>query len=374
MTLVRIARFSAALLVALPAAFTTGLDIAHNARVAGGKVAPSGDFQFVAYIEGYRNDADGSICTGSLIAPNVVLTAAHCTISPEGFTYEASQIHVSFSHTPNASDVLTSGYTVSKIKANTAFDMSTLRNDVALLILDKHIPTSVATPAKIYSVEVDSGTQLTAAGYGLTVPGDEYSYASQLMEVSLIAATQEFCASRNDLYDVSINLCTDDNTGRRVCPGDSGGPLSIQSGDGYAIVGITDYISVSDADTNVNKTALELCSEENSGSFFTRASAYINWIAKTANLDTSDFTTTIASAAESDSGSLFSDYSADDSSYDDASAGGKDGDGSLTSLDPVLSGIDEDSSDSSAAAALVSGMAPLPAVLGISVTLLSVFL
>ncbi|KAJ1885902.1 hypothetical protein LPJ81_006807, partial [Coemansia sp. IMI 209127] len=351
MAFVRILGLSAALLAALPA-LTAGSDVAQNARIAGGEVAPTGDFQFVAYVEGYRNDLDGSICTGSLIAPNVVLTAAHCTISPMGFSYTASQMKVSFSHTPDALDVLSNGYNVTKVEPNSEFDQNTLRNDVALLILASDIPSSVASPVKLYAGEVGAGTQLTAAGYGLTIPDDDYSVATQLMEVSLTAATQAFCASRDDDYDPTLYLCTDDNTGRRVCPGDSGGPLSVASGDGYALVGITDFISISSSDTDANRTALELCSEENSGSFFTRAYAYVDWIAKTANLDASDFTTTVASAVASDSndssassdpldnasggdasgGDDSGDDSDDDNDYD-TSVGGKDGNGSINAND-----------------------------------------
>ncbi|KAJ2868061.1 hypothetical protein GGI22_000903, partial [Coemansia erecta] len=377
MVLVRIVGLSAALLAALPV-LAAGSDISQNARIAGGEVAPAGDFQFVAYVEGYRNDLDGSICTGSLIAPNVVLTAAHCTISPMGFSYTASQMRVSFSHTPDALDVLSNGYNVTKVEPNSKFDQNTLRNDIALLILDSDIPSSVASPVKLYVGEVGAGTQLTAAGYGLTIPDDDYSVATQLMEVNLTAATQAFCASRDDAYDPKLYLCTDDNSGRRVCPGDSGGPLSIASGDGYALVGITDFISISSADTNANKTALELCSEENSGSFFTRAYAYIDWIAKTAKLDTSDFTTTVASAAASDSndGSVSSGSldgaSVDDGDvggYDDMSVGGKNGDGSIDANDS--SSLDDTHEHLSSAAALVLGRATLlAAALGTTVTIL----
>ncbi|KAJ2086788.1 hypothetical protein IW138_005412 [Coemansia sp. RSA 986] len=378
MVLIRILGLSAALLAAAPP-LATGLPtesgIVAQPRIAGGEVASGDNFNFIAYIEGYRNMLDSSLCTGSLIAPNVILTAAHCTFSPMGFGYTADQLRVSFSHTPAPESVLVAGYNVTKIVANSGFDKTTLQSDIALLILDNDIPSSVASPVKLYTGNVGTGTKLTAAGYGLTVPGDEYSAASQLMEVDLVAASQSFCVSRDPKYDSKHYLCTDDSSGRRVCPGDSGGPLSISSGDGYAVVGITDFIGISNEDGTANQTALELCVEQNSGSFFTRANAYIDWIAKNANIDSNDFTTTSASGVLSSADDDTTSSSDDDA---DKSAGGKDnsnivsGDDDSALNDSTHTNAKE--TTSSGAAALISSRVTLLAVLGTTVTIMSAFL
>ncbi|KAJ2654547.1 hypothetical protein IWW48_006038 [Coemansia sp. RSA 1200] len=302
MAVTSIVRLSAALLAILPAligATPADTSIVEKPRVAGGQAVSDGDFGFVAYIEGYRNILDSSICTGSLISSKVILTAAHCTFSPMGFSYTAKQLRVSFTHTPTPNNVLLSGLNVTKISVHPDFDPITLTRDVALLTLAEDVPSSVATQTKIYTGSAGSGTKLVAAGYGLTEPGNEYSAATQLMEVDLVAANSSFCTSRDTAYDSKYYLCTDDSTGRRVCPGDSGGPLAISSDDGYAVVGITDFISISDAFGTPNQTALSLCSETRSASFFSRANAYVDWIVKTAKLDITKFTTSSSSSAVS---------------------------------------------------------------------------
>ncbi|KAJ2516467.1 hypothetical protein H4217_004566 [Coemansia sp. RSA 1939] len=397
MAVTSIVRLSAALLAILPAligATPADTSIVEKPRVAGGQAVSDGDFGFVAYIEGYRNILDSSICTGSLISSKVILTAAHCTFSPMGFSYTAKQLRVSFTHTPTPKTVLLTGLNVTKISVHPDFDPTTLTRDVALLTLAEDVPSSVATQTKIYTGSAGSGTKLVAAGYGLTEPGDEYSAATQLMEVDLVAANSSFCTSRDTTYDSEYYLCTDDSTGRRVCPGDSGGPLAISSDDGYAVVGITDFISISDAFGTPNQTALSLCSETRSASFFSRANAYVDWIAETTKLDTTKFTTSSSSSAVSSAdgndagsssdnsspsadGDIDSDGDVEDGSVDDddeASPDAKNNDNESDGMETTAVLSTDTSLDTSGSTALISASAGILGILCASFTTLSAFL
>src|SRR4051794_1462821 len=48
-------------------------------QIAGGTPVPPGTYPFAAFIRVALDDGDGFFCSGSLISPSHVLTAAHCT-------------------------------------------------------------------------------------------------------------------------------------------------------------------------------------------------------------------------------------------------------------------------------------------------------
>ncbi|KAJ2897817.1 hypothetical protein IWW38_001596 [Coemansia aciculifera] len=252
-------------------------------RIIGGQPALSTQFQYIAYIEGYDPIQGGSSCTGSLIAPNVVLTAGHCVYASDTQMYTAAQIQVGFTHTTPDPTVLFQGYSVSQIIANPSFSMGTLKSDIALLILSNNIPDSVATKAKLYAGSFSSGTSVTAAGFGLIDPNSKTQLPSSLMEVGLKLGTTSFCQANFPTVDINKVVCTDGTAGKDTCNGDSGGPLAIAvssgSPDGTALLGLTSFGPIS------SKNPLGLCGQPGIPGYYTLISPYISWIAKAANLN-----------------------------------------------------------------------------------------
>jgi hypothetical protein len=96
----------------------------------------------------YRNDGitgDDEWCTGSLIAPTVFLTAAHCVITP--YTPPGSQFYVSFSPDLFAESfayVAATGYVADP---NYGHDQANL-NDLALIFLSKNSTRGI-TPLQL---------------------------------------------------------------------------------------------------------------------------------------------------------------------------------------------------------------------------------
>lgn len=138
---------------------------------------------------------NGSACTGTLIRPNVVMTAAHCV---EFQSFDARSF----------------GQFV--ISGGASFDMDGARSfaqdagaaDIALVHLSEAVPANVAQPARIAGQAPAAGTQAALYGYG--------------------------CGDRNNLQDAhqgqkqryGFNI---GNQTFNLCPGDSGGPSLIEA-------------------------------------------------------------------------------------------------------------------------------------------------
>ena len=170
----------------------------------------------------------GGACSGSLIAPNLVLTAQHCIAptSSEGIacgfsTFGAPYSLDSFYITARTTFPRFSGYYgVSEIILPEG-DNEVCGRDIALLILDQNVSSDVAVPLTPRLDEpVVNGERFTAAGYGHTGNGEG-------------SGTRRSIENRRVVCSGFQNGCQDNNQGiysnewvgnDGTCQGDSGGP------------------------------------------------------------------------------------------------------------------------------------------------------
>jgi len=164
-------------------------------------------------------------CTGTIIAKDLIVTAAHC-LGP----YAAAKITAFFGVNKNQS-----GQTYNIIKQiqpdNYSSDQKLDRNDVALLRLEKEIPNGYQ-PAKIISDSTVLHTDdiLILAGYGINVKSMPDNGTGGLG--ILRAVEQNILEPQYGQSEILINI---QNKG--TCSGDSGGPAFLKKDNQLFLLG-----------------------------------------------------------------------------------------------------------------------------------------
>jgi hypothetical protein len=193
-----------------------------------GGAAPSSDGigRSVVTIVGSR----GNVCTGSLIAPTLVLTVAHC-VQPGA---EYKMLEYDARQKPELRDVrsvaIHPGFSLETMLAHRA------TADVALLWLQN--PAKGKTPSTLGapSIPLLPGAKFTIAGVGVAVRGDGKS--SGVIRVANLIATGK-------PGTLQIRLVDPDGQGTRsglgACTGDSGAPVFEDQQGTPVIVGVVSW-------------------------------------------------------------------------------------------------------------------------------------
>lgn len=228
-------------------------------HIIGGTPAPEDEYPFMVFVE--HDYGSFYWCAGTLIAPTVVLTAAHCVYN---FTIAEARIWVGADHLINdyGDEIDVVGFIT-----HPDYDGNTT-NDLAVIILAE---PSTRQPVRLASsAHADlsvGGAPATAVGWGWQNIVDE-TIVNDLAEVTLPIVDDTTCASQ--LFGavagstvVPATMVCAGSPGLDICLGDSGGPLlAVDSAGRYVQVGITSWI----ADCGVTP------------SVFTEVAAFSDWI------------------------------------------------------------------------------------------------
>jgi len=195
--------------------------------IVGGTVAGPGTFPWLAYVD-YSAGGDSFACSGTVVAPALVLTAGHCAVDLATGALDQASGYAVVTGALNwtASGAQTSG--VSRVLADPGYDPATSQDDAALLVLATPTsapPLRLATPADVGLLA--PGSLTAVAGWGETIPGDVGSASDALQYTTTVVQSGAYCNHGAQDFDPVTELCAIDApalTGG-TCFGDSGGPL-----------------------------------------------------------------------------------------------------------------------------------------------------
>ena len=196
-----------------------------NAHVAviGGQSADPGTFPWMAYILDFRGNEVGQ-CSGTVVAPNLVLTAGHCAEDTQtGVVNEASGYRVLTGNVDWAAPETEKQVSdVSRVIPCPCHDRHTAVGDVALLQLS----TPTTAPAVTLASSPPAGTGALLAGWGKTYYKEE-TQLERLQWAQTVVQSPESCEREASPFSPANEICTIEEPDRQTgaCNGDSGGPL-----------------------------------------------------------------------------------------------------------------------------------------------------
>lgn len=232
-------------------------------RIIGGAVSNPIRFPYYTQLTMYAKDGKTFYCGGTLIASDIVLTAAHCLVSYPLYAVDAIVNRTSVN--PVGRQYARQGV---QYTAHPFYDANKNTYDVAVVKL-----SSPVTGVPVVKLNTNRGVPvanqlLTVIGFGVT---SQYGASPKnLMKASVRAFSFEDCNDFNSysgyIVDNAMVCAGITQGGVDSCYGDSGGPLLVQG-------------SAARLDVQVGIVSFgDGCGLPNKPGVYTRVSTYANWI------------------------------------------------------------------------------------------------
>ncbi|XP_078577348.1 trypsin-3-like [Branchiostoma floridae x Branchiostoma japonicum] len=228
-----------------------------NVRVVGGVQAVQGSWPWQASLKLYG----GHVCGGQIIAPNWIVTAAHCVDGQSN----PSQWRVSLgSHRRTSTDSTQQDFSVTRIIMHESYDSNRINNDVALMKLSGNAQfNNYVSPICLPTQDVAAGTNCVTTGWGDTGSGA----STYLMQATVPIMEWNKCNSAQYMNGAITDkmICAGyDQGGKDACQGDSGGPLVCNYSGKWTLDGIVSWGYG--------------CAQAYKPGIYTRVTQFVSWI------------------------------------------------------------------------------------------------
>ena len=238
-----------------------------HAAIVGGRAAEEDAFPWMAFIVDFQGQ-HALVCSGTVVAPRLVLTAGHCAEDVEtGTAYNASGYDVVTGTDDWAVEAHRQLSHVSRLIVYPGLNRQTLVGDAALL----ELATPTTAPAITLAGNLSGmlmGTDAIIAGWGETADEKEQEPVESLRWAETVVQGPEWCSENAAPFYPEGKLCTIDmpSDSASTCYGDSGGPLLAHWPAGGALVEI-----------GLTSTGSETCSPT-LPDLFTRSDLIAPWV------------------------------------------------------------------------------------------------
>ncbi|KAG8009161.1 Testisin, partial [Nibea albiflora] len=214
-----------------------------NTRIVGGDNATAGSWPWQVSVHFLVSGRGIHICGGTLISDQWVLTAAHCILT----TSTSPWVLYFGRETQSGPNVNEVKRTVSQIIVHPNYNNSLLNNDIALMKLSTPVNFSdYIRPVCLASntSEFHNSTSCWSTGWGALGMNESLpnSFPLQEIQIPVIGRKQCVCSYLVEpLANITDQMICAGKDNKRVCFGDSGGPLQCKQGSKWIQAGVTSF-------------------------------------------------------------------------------------------------------------------------------------
>jgi len=190
----------------------------------------NGDPAIVALFAKFQGEDQGALCTGTIISPTVVLTAAHCVdpAAMQGHTVESFTVITE----PNLTDGVdpSARLAVAETHFHPEFDINAVQSgkDIAVAILAQ--PTTIKPIPFRHSALINQHAKIRMVGYGLDDGINQTGAGIKRQAKSSLNSFDDLFVKHGALF-----------VGPRICNGDSGGPILAVSAGKERVIGVNSF-------------------------------------------------------------------------------------------------------------------------------------
>lgn len=221
-----------------PALNPAGVCVDRSEGIVGGQKVAEYDYDSNRVVMLLSEDSSGDVelCTAAPIAPDVLLTAAHCITATASKTkaYTTTSALCNSGFNRNQTGIVATAVVVNENYYGVEnASLSSIKSDVALVFLSSKLPSNYP----IYKI-ADSKKQMNSSLY-------LYGYGAISLNVksSGILRKAEIQAGRFEIDQTIKEVSIDQTYGKGVCSGDSGGPGLVYLDGEYQILGVNSYVN-----------------------------------------------------------------------------------------------------------------------------------